>query len=57
MTTLNYDKGLEKLNLSTFQYRRTRTDVLKIYRITKSIDQINKEQTCELCNTTMIEPA
>ena len=41
MEELNYEQRLVKLGLPSLQYRRTRADMIQVYKIVTGLDRIN----------------
>ena len=54
---LTYTERLQKLNLETLHYRRTKADLLEVYRITNGHHHLNQHCRCEKCpSKTMLQP-
>jgi len=46
---LPYSQRLKSLNLETLEYRRTRADLLEVYRIKNIIHEVNQDTRCSKC--------
>ena len=55
---LSYEERLRKLKLPTLQYRRLRTDLMQIYKITHNMVNMDINTYCKICryNTSMLQP-
>jgi hypothetical protein len=49
LRNLSYTERLEKLNLETLQYRRTRADLLETFRILNNIHTLDQSCHCSQC--------
>ena len=49
LRNLSYTERLEKLNLETLQYRRTRADLLETFRILNNIHTLDQSCHCSKC--------
>ena len=56
---LSYEERLRKLDLPTLQFRRLRTDLLLLYKISHNLNTLNTNTFCTLCphNTSMLAPS
>ena len=56
---LSYEDRLKKLDLPTLQYRRLRTDLILLFKITHNMSSINTNTFCTVCkhNTSMLTPS
>ena len=55
---LPYSERLKELDLETLSYRRTRADLLEIYRITSGLHAIDQDCKCSICpEKTMLQPS
>ena len=50
--SLTYEQHLRKIGLPTFEYRRPRQDLIQVYRILESIDELDYKHFFELVNST-----
>ena len=59
LSSLSYEDRLRKLHLPTLQFRRLRTDLLLLYKISHNMSILNTDTFCTHCkhNTSMLTPA
>ena len=56
---LPYHDRLKELDLPTLSYRRTRNDLIHIFKITKGMLELDSDTHCQICryDTSMLQPA
>ncbi|KAI8504383.1 hypothetical protein Bbelb_175010 [Branchiostoma belcheri] len=54
---LSYPQRLQALQLPTLHFRRQRTDVIQLYKITHGYDKLRVGNSCSICRGTMFEPS
>ncbi|XP_019635916.1 PREDICTED: uncharacterized protein LOC109478689 [Branchiostoma belcheri] len=54
---LPYPQRLQALQLPTLNFRRQRTDVIQLYKITHGYDKVRVGNSCSICRGTMFEPS
>ena len=58
MSHLSYtDRLLLTLGLPFLKYRRERTDVIQLFKITHGFDTVRISSTCPICNNPMFKPS
>ena len=59
LSTLSYDERLLQLKLPTLQYRRQRSDLILLYKITHNLNLLDTDTHCKQCphNQSMLSPS
>ena len=58
LADLSYNDRLQQLQLPTLQYRRLRTDLIFLYKVTHDLITLNTDTHCSSCtNSSMLAPS